>query len=206
MLLAADKGEVDGICGLSWTALTATWGAKFKSGDAVPVLQMSPKKHSALPDVPLAISAWPRPTRRGFSSRRVSMIPPRSLAFTRCLRARRRSAWRVLRTAFMKTMRDPQFLADAKKTRLYIDPSPGEEVLKVVKSLDALSPEVVQKLKGDSLSEEEVAWRGRRAKPYALSLLRSSGPAAYRTRPVRQPTRRETRTWATAKTVDVSHV
>ena len=66
MLLAADKGEVDGICGLSWTALTATWGAKFKSGDAVPVLQMSPKKHSALPDVPLDISL--RQDRRGAAS------------------------------------------------------------------------------------------------------------------------------------------
>ena len=54
---------------------------------------------------------------------------------------------KILRTAFMKTMRDPQFLADARKTRLNIDPSDGAEVQKVVASLDALSPEVVRKLK-----------------------------------------------------------
>jgi len=53
----------------------------------------------------------------------------------------------MLRTAFMKTMRDPDFLADAKKTRLNIDPSDGAEVQKVVDSLDALPPEMVQKLK-----------------------------------------------------------
>ena len=53
----------------------------------------------------------------------------------------------TLRTAFMKTMRDPQFLQDAKRTRLNIDPSDGTEVQKVVDSLAALSPKVVQKLK-----------------------------------------------------------
>ncbi len=147
MLLAADKGEVDGICGLSWTALTATWGAKFKSGDAVPVLQMSPKKHSALPDVPLDISLAKTDEARLLiktgihdpaALTRIYALPPGTPP----------ERVEILRTAFMKTMRDPQFLADAKKTRLYIDPSPGTEVLKVVKSLDALSPEVVQKLKG----------------------------------------------------------
>ena len=147
MLLAADKGEVDGICGLSWTALTATWGAKFKSGDAVPVLQMSPKKHSALPDVPLDISLAKTDEARLLiktgihdpaALTRIYALPPGTPP----------ERVEILRTAFMKTMRDPQFLADAKKIRLYIDPSPGTEVLKVVKSLDALSPEVVQKLKG----------------------------------------------------------
>ena len=45
-------------------------------------------------------------------------------------------------------MRDPQFLEDAKRSRLNIDPSDGAEVQKVVDSLDALPPEMVQKLKG----------------------------------------------------------
>ena len=147
MLLAAEKGETDGVCGLSWTAVSATWGAKFKSGDAVPVLQLSPKPHSALPDVPLAISlAKTDEARRLIKTgihdpaalTRIYALPPGTPP----------ERVKILRTAFMKTMRDPQFLADAKKTRLYIDPSGGEEVLKVVKSLDALSPEVVQKLKG----------------------------------------------------------
>lgn len=146
MLLAAEKGEVDGVCGLSWTALTATWGAKFKSGDAVPVLQLSPKPHSALPDVPLAIGLAKTDEARLLIETgihdpakltRIYALPPGTPP----------ERVEILRTAFMKTMRDPEFLADAKKTRLYIDPSGGAEVLKVVKSLDALSPEVVQKLK-----------------------------------------------------------
>ncbi len=147
MLLAAEKGETDGVCGLSWTAVSATWGARFKSGDSVPVLQLSPKPHSALPDVPLAISLAKTEEARLLietgihgpaALTRIYALPPGTPP----------ARVETLRTAFLKTMRDPQFLADAKKTRLYIDPSGGEEVLKVVKSLDALSPEVVRKLKG----------------------------------------------------------
>ena len=146
MLLAAEKGETDGVCGLSWTAVSATWGARFKSGDSVPVLQLSPKPHTALPDVPLAISLAKTDEARLLIKTgihdparltRIYALPPGTPP----------ERVETLRTAFMKTMRDPQFLADAKKTRLDIDPSPGTEVLEVVKSLDALSPETVQKLK-----------------------------------------------------------
>ncbi len=146
MLLAAEKGEVDGICGLSWTALTATWGAKFKSGDAVPVVQMSPKSHPELQHVPLDISFAKTDEARLLIKAgihdparltRIYALPPGTPP----------ERVKMLRTAFMKTMRDPDFLADAKKTRLNIDPSDGAEVQKVVDSLDALPPEMVQKLK-----------------------------------------------------------
>ena len=147
MLLAADRGEVDGICGLSWTALTATWGAKFKSGDAVAVVQMSPKSHPELTHVPLDISFAKTEEARlliraGIHDparlTRIYALPPGTPP----------ERVKTLRTAFMKTMRDPQFLKDAKRSRLNIDPSDGAEVQKVVESLDALPPEVVQKLKG----------------------------------------------------------
>ncbi len=146
MLLAADRGEVDGICGLSWTALTATWGAKFKSGEAVPVLQMSPKPHRALPHVPLDISF--AKTEEGRLLIKTGIHDPARLTRIYALPpGTPPERVKILRTAFMKTMRDPQFLADARKTRLNIDPSDGAEVQKVVASLDALSPEVVRKLK-----------------------------------------------------------
>ena len=147
MLLAADRGEVDGICGLSWTALTATWGAKLKSGDAVTVVQMSPESHPALTHVPLDISFAKTAEARLLIKAgihdpakltRIYALPPGTPP----------ERVKMLRTAFMKTMRDPQFLEDAKRSRLNIDPSDGAEVQKVVESLDALPPEMVQKLKG----------------------------------------------------------
>jgi tripartite-type tricarboxylate transporter receptor subunit TctC len=38
----------------------------------------------------------------------------------------------ALKEAFMKTMADPQFLADAKKQSLVIGPQPGEELLRIM--------------------------------------------------------------------------
>jgi hypothetical protein len=39
----------------------------------------------------------------------------------------------MLRAAFMKTMNDPAFLADAEKLKIEIQPTSGEEVEKIVK-------------------------------------------------------------------------
>jgi hypothetical protein len=53
----------------------------------------------------------------------------------------------TLRRAFQNTMGDPEFLADAKKSRLDIDPSTGEEIEDLVKRLFKLSPRLVTRLK-----------------------------------------------------------
>jgi hypothetical protein len=52
-----------------------------------------------------------------------------------------------MRKAFMNTMRDREFLADAKKSDISIDPSSGEEVEKLVSGIFDLQPELVARLK-----------------------------------------------------------
>ena len=52
----------------------------------------------------------------------------------------------LLRKAFQETMKDPEFLADAKKSRLDIDPVSAEELEKTVAQLFKLDPAVVAKL------------------------------------------------------------
>jgi len=52
-----------------------------------------------------------------------------------------------LRKAFVETLRDGEFLAEAKKSNLDIDPVPGEEMEKVVAGLFKLEPGMVAKLK-----------------------------------------------------------
>jgi len=146
MLLAAERGEVAGSCGLSWTAMSNNWGGKIKAGGAAVVLQMSPKGHPQLPGVPLDISFAKTEEARLLIKAgihdparltRIYALPPGTP----------KARVEMLRTAFMKTMRDPQFLEEAKRTRLNIDPSDGAEVQKVVDSLDTLPPEVLKKLK-----------------------------------------------------------
>jgi hypothetical protein len=50
----------------------------------------------------------------------------------------------ALRKAFMDTMKDPGFLADAKKRRLEIDPISGEEIEALVKDLYSTPKELAQ--------------------------------------------------------------
>jgi tripartite-type tricarboxylate transporter receptor subunit TctC len=53
----------------------------------------------------------------------------------------------ILQKAFMDTMKDAEFLADAKKSQMDIDPVPGEEVEKTVARFFKLDPAVVTKLR-----------------------------------------------------------
>jgi len=51
----------------------------------------------------------------------------------------------AIRTAFMKTMKDPEFLAEAEKTLGLIDPMPGSEMQKIITDVHALPPDVIAK-------------------------------------------------------------
>ena len=48
---------------------------------------------------------------------------------------------------FQDTLKDPEFLADAEKAKLDIEPITGEEMEKMVEKLFKLSPATVTKLK-----------------------------------------------------------
>ena len=52
----------------------------------------------------------------------------------------------TLRKAFAATLRDSEFLAEAKKTKLYIEPVAGEEINEYVKQIYSMSDKVKQNL------------------------------------------------------------
>ena len=54
---------------------------------------------------------------------------------------------KILRDAFAKTLADPALLADAKKRRLEIDPTPPEELASLAKEVFTTSPEIVERMK-----------------------------------------------------------
>jgi tripartite-type tricarboxylate transporter receptor subunit TctC len=54
---------------------------------------------------------------------------------------------KILRTAYMKTMKDPEFLAEAKKRILEIHPTSGEEMDALIKEVMDQPPEVIQRMK-----------------------------------------------------------
>ena len=53
----------------------------------------------------------------------------------------------MLRKAFDATMKDPEFVADAKKSRIDLEPIGGAEVQKMVADMFNLSPALIAKLR-----------------------------------------------------------
>ena len=54
---------------------------------------------------------------------------------------------KILREAFDKAIADPQLLADAKKRKLEIDPTPGDELAVLAKKVMSATPEIAAKVK-----------------------------------------------------------
>jgi hypothetical protein len=52
----------------------------------------------------------------------------------------------LLRRAFQETLRDPEFIPDARRSNLEINPVPGDEVEDLILGLFKLNPAIVSKL------------------------------------------------------------
>ena len=143
--LAAESGELAGGC-WGWDSIRATWRKGIESGDAVVVLQTLPKPEPDLPKVPLAINLAKTAEARQLIQAgihdvsaviRPYVLPPGTA----------KDRVQLMRKAFMDTMKDREFLADAEKSKMDIEPSTGEEVQKTVDGLFKLSPSVIARLK-----------------------------------------------------------
>jgi len=143
--LAAEGGELAGAC-WGWDSIRATWTRALQSGDAVMVLQIVSKPHPELPNVPLAISSAKTEEARQLIEAGVTIpaitnrpyvLPPGTP----------KERVQLLRKAFMDTMNDPEFLADAKKSKLVLDPISGEEVQKMIAGMFKLPPALINRLK-----------------------------------------------------------
>lgn len=143
--LAFNAGEVQGICN-SWESFKATWRNELDKGEVVILLQASLKPHPELPNVPwaydLAKTAEAKKMIQALAvidgaTNRPYVLPPGTP----------KDRVRLLRKAFMETMKDPEFIADTSKAKLDIDPLDGEDIERQVKAVFKLEPSLVKQLK-----------------------------------------------------------
>ncbi len=143
--LAAESGEVAGGC-WGWDSVSATWRKALDSGEAIVVIQAARKPHPDLPKVPLAINLAKTNDARllietavhGDSEIvRTYTLPPGTP----------KERVQILRKAFQETLRDPEFVADAKKSKLGVDPISPEEVERIIAGLFKLDAGLLDKLK-----------------------------------------------------------
>ncbi|MEA2657848.1 MAG: hypothetical protein QOF64_433 [Candidatus Binatota bacterium] len=118
----------------------------IQSGEAIVVLQALAKPHPDLANVPLAISLAKSGDARQLIEAGIQdpaeyyrpyVLPPGTP----------KARAEILRRAFAATLKDPDFLADAKKANLDIEPVTGEEMERLVAGVFKLDPTLVAKLK-----------------------------------------------------------
>jgi len=143
--LAFNSGEVHGVTN-SWESFKATWRKERDSGDLVIVLLNSPKPHPDLPNVPLAIGFAKTDEARKLIQAGIHTIPPTARPYVLPPGTPKERVL-LLRKAFMDTMKDPEFLADAQKAKLDINPLDGAELERNVHEVFSLDPTLAARLK-----------------------------------------------------------
>ena len=144
--VAVESGEVDGLCGFSWASVRATWRKAIESGQVIVVLQNTPKPAPELQKVPLAISFAKSDEARQLIE--AGIHRPSALTYSYSLPpGTPKDRVQVLRRALLETVKDPDFLAEAKKANLEIAPASGEEIEQSIRNLFKTDPKVVAKLK-----------------------------------------------------------
>ena len=145
--LAIEKGEVQGVCGFSWSSLSAQHPDWLASGFIRILVQENSKGHPEINrmGVPHATDFAKSPQDRAtmelvYASEvfgRPYVLPPG-------VPAERVAA---LRKAFLDTLHDPELKADGQKLGLDLDPISGEELQEIAARIYATPPDIVARAK-----------------------------------------------------------
>jgi len=139
--LAIERGELEGDCG-SWSSITPEWRQSKKVN---PFVRFSKGKTPDMPDVPFIGDLAKTPEQKQVIAFLTSVsefgtpyvmskqVPPERLE--------------IIRKGFDETMRDPEFLADAQKSQLPVDPIPAAECAEILDAIYKLPPELVERAK-----------------------------------------------------------
>jgi tripartite-type tricarboxylate transporter receptor subunit TctC len=142
--LAMERGEVMGRCGWSWSSVVATHKSWLDEGKISILVQLSLSRHPDLPNVPLVMS-FARTDEQKQIFRLVFARQPMGRPFLAPpgIPPDRLSA---LRDAFMATVTDPAFLAEAGKMQLEINPVAGDAVQEIVREVYQTPQPVVRRV------------------------------------------------------------
>jgi tripartite-type tricarboxylate transporter receptor subunit TctC len=128
--LAMERGEVGGRCGWSWSSVVATHMPWVKEKKVYILIQLALAKHPDLPDVPLVMDL----AKSKEETQMLKLVFARQPMGRPFLGPPGIPAERVaaLRKAFMDTLKDKAFLAEAEKAKLEINAVSGEKVQEIV--------------------------------------------------------------------------
>jgi tripartite-type tricarboxylate transporter receptor subunit TctC len=143
--LAIERGELDGDCG-SWTSIPVDW---VKNGKIAPFVRFSEQRPAYIPESARYVGEFAKtPDQKAL----VKLLSAGDQIGRPFILSKRVPADRlaILRTAFDATMKDPGFLADAKKQNLTVDAMQGPEAEKIVAEIAKSPPKLVAEAKSVS--------------------------------------------------------
>src|SRR5579864_1570281 len=142
LTMAVERGEAEGICGLSWSTMKASRPHWIADHLLNVIVQMGLAKLRDLPDVPSALDLIDDPNNKQVMELiLIRQEAGRPFAAPPDVPADRIAA---LRQAFADTLADPDFVAEAAKTQLEIEPMTGEDIAKMLAKAYAV-PKVIVK-------------------------------------------------------------
>jgi tripartite-type tricarboxylate transporter receptor subunit TctC len=144
VVLAMERGELQGRCGWSYSSVRAAHPDWLAQKKVAILVQFALAKHPDLAEVPLVIDLAKtedqRKLLRFVFARQVMgrpyLAPP----------GVPRATVAALRRAFMATMADKEFLADAERSKLEITPVDGERIQDLMAELYKTPPELTKRL------------------------------------------------------------
>lgn len=143
-LLALERGEITGACGISLSLLRAQFSRLIEEGKIRLIAQGALTKDARYPDLPNILDQAKTPDiRQALEFLYLPLALGRSLAAPPGVPPDRLD---VLRTAVSQTMADPDFLADAKKLEIDIEPMSAADTKATIERLYATPPDVVRRI------------------------------------------------------------
>jgi len=162
VFLAMERGEVNGLCGVGSDSILGSHWDQVKSGDIKVIVQVNASPTDDLPGVPWVMDYAKTPqdheTLEFLVSRQYFGRPFVAAPGTAPDKVP------VLRKAFWDMMNDKQYLADAKKQRIPVNPISGEDVQAFIVKLFKMPKDVVERgnraADGDPLlvSDAKLNW------------------------------------------------
>ncbi len=143
IMLAMERGEIQGTANWSWSDIQKGHNDWVRDSKIRLLLQLGLKKSPDLPDVPLIVDMARNDEDRSVFEILMGMKALGRPYFIAPGVPEDRS--NALRIAFMETMRDSDFLAEAKKSLGTIDPVSGADMQNIVARVYSLPSNVVDK-------------------------------------------------------------
>jgi len=142
MTLALESGETEGVCGLSWSTMKAARPHWIKDNKLNVIVQLGLAKLPELRNVPAALDLVTDPVKKQVLELiLIRQEIGRPVAAPPGVPAGRLE---ILRRAFEESMKDPEFLAEAEKLQLEIEPLSAREIDTLLANAFATPKAIVQ--------------------------------------------------------------